>query len=368
LRIADVAVSETSAGARLAATAVWDGRPPDPVHFVYRGVDAAAIVAPGDALAAALVVPCMTVGEDLVLDVPVSSKLQEGIRTIVDVFLSWKMGTYRTRLEAPPVDRPRAPGEVAACFSGGADSFFTILRERDDPITTLLTIVGYDMRGQNRPVFESFLPRLSSAASRMGRQMLVVDTNVYEVGRKHLGSAHHHGAVLAAAAHGLAGRLRRLHIPSSWSYRLMKPHGSHPFTDPLWSSESLEIVHDSPEFCKIERVTAIAHSDVVLDTLRVCARYPQQYNCGRCNKCVLVALALHQAGTLDRCRTLPRPTPGQIRRMLISPLWHARFEMMHDQLDDAELRDAVAFALRVSRLLRPAQPVSKALRRVGLRH
>jgi hypothetical protein len=372
VRIADVTVSETAEGAKLGAVAVWDAPslPPEPIYFVYRGVGADALAAPGDALASAMVIPCMALGEDLIVDAPVSTKLQSGIRTIVDIFLSWGRGPYRTRLQAPDADRSTLhPAEIGACWSGGADSFHTILRERDEPITTLLTMVGYDMRHEKRPIFEGFLPRLSSAAERMGREMIVVDTNVYEVGRRHLGNAAHHGAVLAAMALGISGRLRRFHIPSSWAYRLMKPHGSHPFIDPLWSSESLEVIHDSPELCKIERVTAIAHSDVVLDTLRVCSRFPERYNCGLCDKCVFVALVLHQEGTLDRCSTLPRPSPAHVvRRMLISPEWRTRFEMLRDHIDDPEYKRALAWSLRTSRLLTPARPVSKVLRKLGLRH
>jgi hypothetical protein len=147
----------------------------------------------------------------------------------------------------------------------------------------------------------------------------------------------------------------------------MKPHGSHPFTDPLWSSDSVEVIHDGAEFCKIERVMAIAQSDVVLDTLRVCFRHLERYNCGRCEKCVLVALALHQAGTLDRCRTLPRPSPRLIRRMFINPKWIKRFEMMRDQIDDPALKRALTFSIAKSRLLAPALPVARGLRRAGFR-
>lgn len=369
MRIKDITISESAAGATVAANAVWDkpSLPPERVYFTYRDTPASALAAPSDAFAASMLVPCMAVGEDVVVDEPVSTRLQNGARIVVDIFLSWRRGgPYRTRLIAPAADRSAlAPTEVAACFSGGADSFFTILRRPD--VTTLMTLVGYDMRHEQRPVFESFLPRLASAAERLGRRMIVVDTNVYEVGRRFLGNGSHHGAVLAGAALGLSGTLRRLYIPGSWSYRMMRPQGSHPFIDPLWSTESLEVVHDGPEYCKIERVLAIAESDVALDTLRVCFRRPELYNCCRCEKCVLVALTLHHAGTLNRCKTLSLPPLPRLRRMLISPDWMPRFAMIRDLLDDGDVKRAVSRAMTVSRLLAPARPVSKVLRRAGLR-
>jgi hypothetical protein len=125
MRITDVEVTESAEGAKLAGTLAWDAPrvADDRVEFVHRGLPAGAIATPGDALVAAPLVPAMAVGEDIVVEAPVSSTLMRGLGRIMDIYGSWRTDWHRPAVEAPHADRSDLrPHTVAALFSGGVDS------------------------------------------------------------------------------------------------------------------------------------------------------------------------------------------------------------------------------------------------------
>ena len=66
--------------------------------------------------------------------------------------------------------------------------------------------------------------------------------------------------------------LGTLIVPASYEYALMRPWGSHPFVDPMWSNPHLRIVHDGAEATRLRKVRAISGYDPAMKYLRVC--YP----------------------------------------------------------------------------------------------
>jgi hypothetical protein len=65
--------------------------------------------------------------------------------------------------------------------------------------------------------------------------------------------------------------------------------------DPLWSTETLEFVHDGINTSRSKKVIdTICKSDLALQHLRVCWKnYFNKYNCARCEKCLRTMIALH---------------------------------------------------------------------------
>src|SRR5688572_32903495 len=83
--------------------------------------------------------------ENVVVDAPVSVRLLHRTVELTDVWTRWIRGWHRSRVSATAADRRELqPAEVAACLSGGLDSFYTVLRERPDDITALITLRRFD--------------------------------------------------------------------------------------------------------------------------------------------------------------------------------------------------------------------------------
>jgi len=106
----------------------------------------------------------------------------------------------------------------------------------------------------------------------------------------------------------LSDQMRTVYVAASHSYRDLLPLGSHPILDPLWSTETMEIVHDGCEATRPEKVARLATCDLALKTLRVCwENRDGAYNCGKCRKCLSTMVNLHLVGALSRCATFARP-------------------------------------------------------------
>jgi hypothetical protein len=199
---------------------------------------------------------------------------------------------------------------------------------------------------------------------------VIAESNVYTIALRHLPWSGPRGVTVLgsqviAHALALAPLVRRFYIAppgAVWPFE-----GTHPDLDPLWSTESLDVVHE-PCPDRFEKTRAIAGVPAVLEALHVCSeRRGDPGNCGRCAKCVVTALALDASGQRGRCRTLTSPTPSMVRRTNVTDDWVPSFEVVLKHTTDVEMRRAIVAALRRSRLRRPLRPVGIALRRVGLR-
>jgi hypothetical protein len=372
VKVTEVRVDETSRGARITASLLWDHprRGADELSYLYRDTSADVVTTPGDALLAAVLVPAIALGEDVTIDAPVSRRLLAAVPSIGAFFASWVAGWRPSVVDAPAVDRSALrPDDVAAGFSGGVDSFYTVLRPREEPITTLITMLGLDYEVLV-PQLEPYMQRLGRAAATLGRKHVVIESNVYAVGRKYMSWAGPRGfAILgshvASLALGLGSTVRKYHIAASWSPDELVPWGTHPELDPLWSTEALDIVHDGL-VDRRDKVRAIASVPIVTDHLHVCIQPRRDpANCGRCDKCVATALQFEVAG--HPCRTLPRVTPRLARHVNIEPGWIDEFKRLREDVSDPQMRRAISSALRRQRLRRPLRPIGRTLRRFGVR-
>jgi len=209
--------------------------------------------------------------------------------------------------EAAPAERG-SEDAVGAFFSGGVDSFYTVWKHRHR-LSHLIFVHGFDIPLERVEFREQVAGVLRRTASELGLELVEVETNVRRFAQRHVRWARdYHGSAMAAAALLLEHRFRKIFIPASYGYAFLFPYGSHPGLDPLWSSESLEIVHDGCEATRFEKIEALASWDAALRTLRVCWQLePGSYNCCRCRKCLWTMAFLRACGALERAESFDRP-------------------------------------------------------------
>jgi hypothetical protein len=118
----------------------------------------------------------------------------------------------------------------------------------------------------------------------------------------------HQGSALISTGLALSPLLKKC-VVAGRPLEPTRPSGSHPLLDPLWSTETLEVVHDGTEAERTEKIASrIARSKLALRTLRVCFEVENQpKNCGRCGKCLQTMMCLHVAGALEACSTFVAP-------------------------------------------------------------
>jgi hypothetical protein len=263
----------------------------------------------------ALLPLAVSLGEPLRLAVPVDPLLLENCRSLMGVWHAWYPERAPVPIEAQiaPSERGTAPRGVGLCFSGGVDSFTSLIKHNGPAttapfrVTDLLLVHGADIPLSDSEAFARLLPRMADVAREFGVVIIDVATNL-RVTRWASADWGHlaHAALFAAAGHVLEPRLSRLLIASSARYDRLMPWGSHPLTDPLYSSFGFGILHDGADTERTEKTMAIASHPAVHRHLRVCWIGRTDTNCGRCPKCFNTMLGLELAGSLDKSETLPR--------------------------------------------------------------
>ena len=252
--------------------------------------------------------PAMRNGFDLTLPGAISPRLLASSSRLQDIFSLWNEAYERVavRSEAPEAP-PAAPGRgTAAFFSGGADSFYTVVEHLDE--IDMLVFVDRTFDGPWAPAREN----ARAAAAELGKPLCMVTTDLRMLGNAaRLEFADYGGPLLAGIALLFQHSFSRVLIASSFSYAALIKWGSHPLTDPLWSTEALELVHDGSEATRPMKMARLAENDVAMRRLRVChgkerdAGGEVALNCGRCPKCVRTMVNLRAAGVLEACEALP---------------------------------------------------------------
>jgi hypothetical protein len=325
-----------------------------------------AISTSADGFLIAALVPAMYAGRPLVVEAPISARLLEALPRAQAILSSWcsSLRTIEVRAERAVGPASRAAG-VGAFFSLGVDSFHTV-KEHSRELTHFVTVKGFDLATLDENVWAAIIRNAARVADDRGTQLLVVDTNVRELGTRNQWKWLH-GPALASAGHFLTPLLGAVHISSSVTPGREGPWGTHPLLDPLWGSDRLDVVHSGKERSRVQKMVEIANEPLVADTLRVCLfSNGQEYNCGRCEKCVGAMLVLQAIGKLEGMTTLPPRVDVRILKEL-DLAQGARPQLFRETLKLLKARGADPALVRsLERALRAAR-VRRALASVRYR-
>jgi len=261
--------------------------------------------------AAALLVPSMALGEDLVVEGAISERLYGGMRAIMKIISRWNIGLKPVNIIAESLIPDQAePRRIATFFSGGVDSFYTYLKHKkdfSDRISAFITINGFDIDRGNKKLWTAAKGNVADVARHEGIEVVALESNLRELTDPIFPWSYTHGGCLAAAGLCLRREFKKIYVPSSLGREQQIPWGSHLETDKLWSSEALFFDHDGTEARRVDKIAwQIAKSPLALSYLRVCYMNAKgAYNCGRCEKCVRTMTSLLAAGKLAEAKTFP---------------------------------------------------------------
>ena len=264
------------------------------------------------ALASALL-PAMATSGELSLPRPLSPQLCRTLPDVQAVLASLALASpaadhplSSVDVVAPPAsaDVESEPGPevrrgVGAFFSGGVDSWSTLLSNSD--ITDLIYVHGFDIPLDQWDASATVERRLAKTADRLGMRLHLVRTNLRALLDQNVPWEIAHGIALAAVALLFAPICERVLIGAGMTYGELVDRGSHPLHDHLWSTEGCRIEHYGAHLRRSAKTEQVAKCQEALDTLRVCWRRVDLYNCGRCEKCLRTMVALEAVDALDRC-------------------------------------------------------------------
>lgn len=251
----------------------------------------------------------MATGENIVIPLPVDSLLLENVRGLMGVWEGWFPELRRVEIEAPlSSSRHSSAGRRGLYFSGGVDSFFTLLRHDlattgggGGPVDTLIFIGGFDFQLSAKERVLLVREELRRVTGEFNKSFLPVLTNLRQWDTPYKTNwILSHGCALATVGHLLDGEFAEILISSSYEYGHLLRIGSHPMTDPLLSSRHLRFIHDGATFTRPEKIAQVGGSDRALRNLRVCYAPGQHYNCSRCPKCLFTMVTIDVLGFAER--------------------------------------------------------------------
>ena len=283
-----------------------DGSSEVPCWFVTKDAN---LTLCNEALFCLGLLPAMKMQRDLHIEGSLDAKLYDALPRLQDIYGIWEPTYRRTQLSgaARSLSAPSLGLGVGTFFTGGVDSYYTLIKHQSE-LTHIIYVHGIDVGLADKRLRAQVSAMLERVGNDFGVKVIELESNLrgyfedfgLEWGR------HAFGPALIAVAHLLAPDLRKIYVPSTFTYAELIPVGSHPLVDPLWSSSRLEVVHDGCEATRIMKVQKLATSQTAMETLRVCFNnVDSNYNCGKCEKCFRTMVNLKAAGALERCTTFP---------------------------------------------------------------
>ena len=223
---------------------------------------------------------------------PVSERFRRQFRELQSIYACWNRDLHIVDLNAVFDDSVADYSRIGSFFSAGVDSSHTFAANRDE-ITHLIMCWGFDS-GNNAQDWQQRIAAQKLFVESMGKQLIPVVSNAREwLERRLLTWRMGHGLFLSAVG-GLLG-MKKVFIPASHTYTELFPWGTHPLSDPLWSTESTQVIHHGAYASRSGKIEAVLKQPEVADNLQVCWRSIHK-NCGTCAKCVRTALAVQLLG------------------------------------------------------------------------
>jgi hypothetical protein len=214
--------------------------------------------------------------------VAVSQVFYDQLSELQTIYSRWNPKLKKIALNCELSNRDKQFAHIGSFFSAGVDSSFTLIAKRDE-ITHLVMLRGFDM-GDDDLAWNRRIEHQTAFAESIGKELIPVDTNARDwTEKKEIGWSFAHGLLISSAGGNLG--MKRLYVASSHTYDHLFPWGSHPLTDPMWSTESTQVVHHGSGASRSQKTKTILESPGVAENLQVCWENIDK-NCGECSKCI----------------------------------------------------------------------------------
>ncbi|MDD5586666.1 MAG: hypothetical protein PHY92_06905 [Alphaproteobacteria bacterium] len=313
-------------------------------------------------------------GEDITIRQPVDPYLLENIKSLRREWHAWNKSWKITNFNCPNlVSLERTGRNTGMFFSGGIDSFYSLLRNNKEPndegdatgcVTDLITVWGFEINLTMAGEFARLKRHIENVAEVFQKNHIVAITNIrsFDDDFAKLWIPVGHSGTLGFVGYALQGRFREIVIGSTMPYGMLKPYGSHALTDTLMSSKALRVFHDGAIAKRTQKTERVAFSGEALKIIHVCLRKDEgkdgtssYLNCSACEKCVLTMAALDLSGKKGKAASFDwsnysAAALGEqlIRRGPLYHLWHELHEAAKAQ-NRPDIAAAIAKAIRKSR-------------------
>lgn len=296
----------------------------------------------------------MRLKENIQYEGMISRQLKEGIHRYQKILHTWCPKTFHLiNLEGNTrtgIRKESARNKLVA-FSGGADSFFTLLK--NEQITHAVFVHGFDIQFEDLINYEIIHDHYKKQLRHISKDVIGMKTNIRQF-YNDMDWNMVHGAALISALHALSTGTSQAFVPASHTntQKGLFPWGSHPKLDRLLSTENFVVIHDGLKTDRVEKLRFISKYPLTYDSLRVCwEKINGINNCGECDKCVRTMTMLEITGTLKKFKTFKKPlTRKKVRGLKFNALNKKLFQKQMERAALKEQRYDIYADLKVASL------------------
>ncbi len=279
----------------------------DPLESISDNADAALL---------AMLMPAMLTGEPIHVEGRVSRRLLAALNgpyqpLLLKVVPALK--TVRITADALTEEPCAGAGHVTTGYSGGVDTFTTLLRPRGEgerPISLLIhNNVGSHGGGEKgRTVFRQRLERARQAGVRLSLPVIGIDSNLDDFYAAPLSFLATHTIRNAAAVMVLQGEVSVYEYSSGHTLAQQADAvpGDIAYVDeaalPLLRTECFQMRTSGAEYGRVQKLLLVTASQVTPGLLDVCIQprlARRRPNCSRCIKCLRAQFFLEFTGRLE---------------------------------------------------------------------
>lgn len=279
---------------------------------------------------------------DIVIDqqAALSEKLALALPEIQSIYKCWNSDLSVVKIIARHAPQSANYERVSCYFSAGVDASHTTLRHLDK-ISHLVMIGNFETSGNSPESWQRSIDKQSQFAQSIGKQLVPIWTNAKEwIHEKKIFWGFAQGLFLSSMVPLLQSKI--VYIASGFTYREASPWGSNPLSDPLWSTEATQIVHDGAASRRGQKLEELCKNQSFLDNLKVCW-LSEDENCGECSKCLRTMLALKLLGATSKA--LPELTDESESLKMLRPTGPASLSLLEDMI-------ILAYAARDKKVLK----------------
>ena len=266
-----------------------------------------------DAFIIAFLELAMEKGANIYYETPASEELIYNLETYMIPVISYNIKELKNiSLYGKMINlKMETEGVVGTGFSGGVDSFYSVLSHRNTKFKSrevthvMLGVNGAAMSGISEDLdqiwFEGEKERFLPITKELGVELITVNSNISLLNdyKEYLQG----GDTIVTSS--FVHILRKLFGVYYWAsavradgFKFSKNDGNlmEMFISPLVSMQGLNFVLDGEQVSRIEKVEFIADNECVQKSIDVCGELG---NCGKCNKCLRTMGELYALGKLE---------------------------------------------------------------------
>lgn len=217
---------------------------------------------------------------------------------------------FKLNIYAPITHKEYNKKQSICTFTGGIDSFYTLL-SKETSIDTILYCINYDIQKHQTELLKQQMNVINNVAKSLGKKVIICESNNKNI-LQYLKSyncnncndrwgEYLHGICIFNHAYNLSNYYSEFYFPSTLSVdNEWKLWGSDHKLDKYFSSSHMHIfTHgDVDRFQKTKFLCLHKRKKLVFDNLKVCwLNSNKMFNCSKCDKCIRTILSI---GTIDK--------------------------------------------------------------------